>query len=118
MSASFSRALRHSCLSSSRMSVSDAEVSDVDDDSVSSEPSSSLEPSFGDTYRFFAFSSTMPLSSSGLGSTSIFGRASTGAFTSMSPKTSLMMDAIRACCGSPQCTSAEMMMGYGDATKA
>lgn len=57
---------------------------------------------------------------SGLGSVSSCHSsiAPRGAVTSASPKTSFKMSTSTFCCCTPQCTSAEIMMGYGDAIKA
>ena len=44
--------------------------------------------------------------------------APTGAVTSASPNTSFSTSTSTFCCCALQCTSAEMMMGYGDAMKA
>ena len=41
-----------------------------------------------------------------------------GASTSFFPKVDFMISAIMSCPSSPQCTSAEIMIGYGEVTKA
>lgn len=101
-------------------SESDADVSVVSVVSVEEDSAVFLsdDPSFSVKYKFFAFKRTFPFSSSGLGSCSILGRPSTGAWTRLSPNVSCMILAIRSCCANEQCTSAEIMIGYGDATNA